>query len=573
MLWVIAANDFSYGGIPTTANLPYYLKEQTMYDPSQHVSTKNIPQTERTPGREDEVENHAGGFVFEVDIWTQLRRFLILGTEGGTYYVSERKQTQKAAGSVIKCIKADGQRVVKEVVEVSQGGRAPKNDPALFVLAMCTNPEWADKDTRRAAFRALPDVARIGTHLFHFAQYMEAFRGWGRLAREAVANWYNSMPLEKLTYQAVKYRQRDGWSHRDLLRLAHPATGDEERNALYKWITKGQIETVHGSMRIVGGYQKAQKAETVKEVVETITEYNLPRECVPTQFLKAPEVWEALLHSGRGMPFNALVRNLGNLSKCGLLKPMSETETHILKIMADTETIKGSRIHPIQALAASATYGEGHGLRGKGEWTPCPKIVDALEDVFYMAFDNVEPTGKRHLLGIDVSGSMASTGWGWGETITMQGVGGITPAMCAAALAMVTLRTEPSHYAMGFATSFRDLQLTPRMRLQEVMAITSSMNFGRTDCALPMVWAKDNRIEVDTFIVYTDNETWAGRVKPNIALQLYRNEMGIDARLIVVGMTATEFSIADPTDAGMMDVVGMDTSVPNMIRQFTLGQI
>ena len=59
-----------------------------------------------------------------------------------------------------------------------------------------------------------------------------------------------------------------------------------------------------------------------------------------------------------------------------------------------------------------------------------------------------------------------------------------------------------------------------------------------------------------------------GSVHPAKALQRYRQEMGIPAKLVVVGMTATEFSIADPNDAGMLDVVGFDTATPNVMNDF-----
>jgi len=84
-----------------------------------------------------------------------------------------------------------------------------------------------------------------------------------------------------------------------------------------------------------------------------------------------------------------------------------------------------------------------------------------------------------------------------------------------------------------------------------------------------MLWAQEQNWAVDTFIVYTDNETWAGRIHPCQALVEYRRHSGIAAKLIVVGMTATEFSIADPKDAGMLDVVGFDTAAPGIIAEFS----
>jgi 60 kDa SS-A/Ro ribonucleoprotein len=50
-----------------------------------------------------------------------------------------------------------------------------------------------------------------------------------------------------------------------------------------------------------------------------------------------------------------------------------------------------------------------------------------------------------------------------------------------------------------------------------------------------------------------------GQMHPSQALDRYRQKTGIPAKLIVVSMTANPFSIADPNDAGMMDVVGFDT--------------
>lgn len=88
-----------------------------------------------------------------------------------------------------------------------------------------------------------------------------------------------------------------------------------------------------------------------------------------------------------------------------------------------------------------------------------------------------------------------------------------------------------------------------------------------------MIYAKDKKIEVDTFIVYTDNETWAGNVHPSHALNNYRRSSGIDAKMIVCGMCANSFTIADPNDAGMMDMAGFDSAAPQVIRSFVLGEI
>ena len=141
-----------------------------------------------TAAKPDLVTNNAAGPSNKIDPWQQLDRFLILGSEGGTYYVGEGKLTLDNAKNVKKLIEEDGVRVVKQCVRISESGRAPKNGPALFVLALAIS--FGDATTKRLVASELHKVARIGTHLFEFVGYATNMRGWGRTLRSAVANWY-----------------------------------------------------------------------------------------------------------------------------------------------------------------------------------------------------------------------------------------------------------------------------------------------------------------------------------------------------------------------------------------------
>ena len=136
---------------------------------------------------------------------------------------------------------------------------------------------------------------------------------------------------------------------------------------------------------------------------------------------------------------------------------------------------------------------------------------------------------------------------------------------------MVTAKTEPAYHLMAFSSTFMPLDIAACSRLSDVIHRTANLPFSGTDCALPMLWAMSSKAEVDTFIVITDNETWAGDIHPCQALRQYREKTGIPAKLVVVGMTATEFTIADPNDAGSLDVVGFDAAAPNVIASFSRG--
>src|SRR6476646_8642109 len=221
------------------------------------LGPRRVPHWAPLPGQ---APNTAGGFAWAVDAWTRLRRFLILGSEGGSYYASEWTLTREIAQAVEECVREDGVRAVAEIVRVSAEGRAPKNDPALYALALAAGS--GDVETRKAALEALPQVARTGTHLFQFTLFVEGFRGWGRSLRRAVGRWYAAQPVDAVAYQAVKYRQRGGVTHRDLLRLAHPAAQvsagnptlavSAEHRGLFEWIVRGG-ET-DGLPRVVEGF-------------------------------------------------------------------------------------------------------------------------------------------------------------------------------------------------------------------------------------------------------------------------------------------------------------------------------
>ncbi len=521
-----------------------------MFNPAKHVSARETPQSEPIFNK-PMVPNSAGGYSFEVDDWTRLDRFLILGSEGGTYYVSENKLTVDNAACVQHCLDADPVRTINRIIEISDSGRAPKNDSAIFALAMA----FAHKNTTNLS-DALAKVCRIGTHLFQFAEMVQSLRGWGRSLRKAVAHWYTEKEPASLAYQVVKYQQRNGWSHRDLLRLAHPKAEGMSDHIL-AWVT-GKVKNPHdsfGGADIIVAFEKAKKATINRDICRLIRDYNLPRECIPTHFLVFSEVWEALLEN---MPLTAMIRNLAIMTRVGLIAPLSDAAGKVVSVLADKAKIKKSRIHPMAVLLALKTYASGHGDKGKNIWNPVPQVMDALDGAFYTAFGNVEITGKRWMLGIDVSGSMSSD------------IAGTSLSCCeaATAMALVTAHTETFHYLHAFADRFRTLPITANSRLHEALAYTRSQNFGGTDCSLPMIYALENHIPVDVFVVLTDSETWAGNIQPCQALVKYREKMGRPAKLIVVGMTSTGFTIADPSDGGMLDVAGFDTSVPNVMADF-----
>ncbi len=536
------------------------------------INRRETPQNEKVPGVKKQKRNNAGGVSFKISKWDYLMRFLILGTEGSTYYVSEKKLTQNNCKNVQKCINKDGKRTVDIITEVSCAGRSANNDAAIFALAMAAS--CSNISTRKYALSKLSSVCRIGTHLFHFVAFVKTMRGFGRGLREAIAHWYTSKSIDKLAYQMLKYQGRDGWTHRDVIRLAHPEPTSKDMNKLFAYAV-GKRDEIPKVSDYAKGMRKLKYAKRPSEGAALIKKYRLTREAVSTNFLKQVSIWEALLEN---MPITALIRNLGKMASMGMHKSFSDTLKLTIAKLSDVEAIKRSKVHPIQIMNAIIIYANGCGFKGTLSWSSNGKIIDALENAFYISFKNVEPSGKNILLALDVSGSM----------IARMNNSMMSCRVASAVLSMVTMRTEQNTGIIGFTGSGRntfdtgqrgrmgdcsvsELAISSKQRLDDVVRSISNLHFGSTDCALPFIYVKEKNIDIDAVIVYTDNETWVGNIHPWQALDQYEQHIGHSVKSIVVGMTATKFSIARHDYPNMLDVVGMDTNTPSVINEFIRG--
>lgn len=326
-------------------------------------------------------------------------------------------------------------------------------------------------------------------------------------------------------------------------------------------------------LRLVWAFEKAKHTEKVSAIVKLITDDKLPHECVPNEFKRHAEVWEALLQS---MPPGAMLRNLNKMTAVGLLTNTSSATKRVREVLGDIEALRRSRIHPMGVLIALKTYAAGRGFKGSLSWSPVGRIVDALDEAFYLSFSTVTPTGKRLCLALDVSGSMSSPVSSTRTLSCREAVG---------ALALVTANVEPAYEMVAFTSGgagcvsfgkgnygwgagITPVSITPRMRLDSVVKKLAKLPMGGTDCALPMRWALKTKTPVDGFVIYTDNESWAGDVHVDQALNDYRQRMSIPAKLVAVALSGDRFSVANPNDAGQMDVVGFDTAAPNVISDF-----
>lgn len=503
-------------------------------------------------------KTHQGGYAFTISPLDRAKRFLILGSEGSFYQTGEALTRENAKVVEALAQSPEATQLIDLIVEVSTSGRAPKQSPGLFALAL-TIATSTDDAVRNYGYQALPRVARTASTLFEFISYFAQFQRLGGPGlHRAIGRWYMDKDLDDLAYQMVKYRSRSGYDHARLLRISKAVKSKErpEISPLLDWaLGKG----VRGgdAPALIKGYERA-KVAPLRNIPGIIHGYGLTWEMVPSEALSDSRVWEALLDTPGSLPLGALVRQLPRLTHLGVIPAIGGRLAEIEDRLTDPHAIKRARLHPINLLIARQAYVSGKGRHFN--WAPVPRVTAALEAAFYASFGTVEPTGKRWMLALDVSGSM-----GWfkvSESIPL------TPAEISAVMAMVIARTEREHIFTAFSTNFVQVGITPTMTFGEVISALNRIPMGGTDLSLPMRAATEHCMEIDAFAVYTDNETGVGRTHPFEALQEYRKASGINAKMIVNAMTATRFSVADPRDAGSLDIAGFDSATPAVMAEF-----
>ncbi|XP_062577419.1 RNA-binding protein RO60-like [Saccostrea cucullata] len=568
---------------------------------------------QRDPISKQQVQNAVDRFVFPSlasDLEEELVRFLRLGHSTNAYSSGSRDLNTMDADCVLELIRNEkGPRAVEIIKEFSEVHQAYKQDYIIYALAICCRS--SDPNTKRAGYGILSDVCKIPTHLFKFVDFCQKISkeqsklkesGWGRAHRKAISNWYikyadEEKHLTLMAYHLTKYRRREGWTHRDVIRKAHlkidkdfpkfvnnrlyPALkylvmvavkGKKFADANEFTIEQKRLEGFESSVlaKVMNYIEQVDEArrydpEDVAGIRGLILRHKLAREQIPTLFLKHKEVWNALL---RHMPMTAMFRNLGKMSVLECLTEDSFEKQLVLSKIQNEELIVSSSIHPMTFMVALNQYKEGKSANGKRKWPVLESVMNALRGGLHISLKCIPPTDKRILLAFGASQSM---------TKKCIGVPSLSALEASAFMIMIMAKRERACETLVF-TSNECQPLTVEADDNENDIVNRLMSFGSsetTDGSMPIKYARSNRKYFDAFVIITDSDTTSGNVHPSEAFKTYcetvKSKGERRPRLVVCDMISPSVTIGDPTDLNTLNISGFDHNVPRIINDFIRG--
>jgi 60 kDa SS-A/Ro ribonucleoprotein len=504
--------------------------------------------------KEEMFISHSGAALFKQDKWSFLRRCLVTGTSSNFYYAGKFQLTSDFAAVVEECAKEDANRCAAVIKEVSYEGIAVRVDSCIFALLVLS------KFAPQQFLEIATCVIRTQSHFHLFMSFVKGgYRGMGKTIQTFGKNWFQNKKTSWLSYQAIKYPQRNGFSVRDELRLFHPKTDEPDRDALFSYVVGKDKSTDYSTLETIKAYEWLKANPNPANAIKMIEEYNLSHEMVAPLGVMSNEVWSVLFQS---MPLGATIRNLANLSSHEVFDTPANLRL-LKKKLTDKDELKRARIHPFDLLLANKVYRSGKGVKSEKTWVVKNSVALAIEEALMSRFDTLESTGQTYFFAIDVSHSMSSP---------IEPSRLITCAEVATTMALASAKAETDCYIYGFKNVLTDLGIFSTDSFSDALRKASKQNFGSTNAGVVFEFATKKKLHVDTFVFFTDGESFGGQQNFQL-LDDYRKKVNRKARAVYCTLAPYRGGLNDPKDPGSLSIEGFDPTAVRLIQDFSQGNI
>lgn len=446
-----------------------------------------------------DAENEAGGPAYQLEPKHALAQLTATGCFRDTYYAVSEAQLDELLALIAQI--DDNVFLAKLAVYARQQAFMKDMPSALLAVLSKRDPQLMHQ-----VFDRVVDNGRMLRTLLQMIRSGQFGRkSLSYSLQRAFQRWLNEASVGKLLSASIGDRP----SLRDVLRLARPTPKDNQRRALFGWLTNKEVEKwapateadLPEQVQRLIAYRKAESAEPQALIVDNLSiRWDLLADAA-----RGPLVWKAI---ARQMGPQALRMNLNTLLRRGAFHFENGATDYamvdyVAGRIADPADVLRSRQFPYQFFAAQLNADE----------TMPQKIRAALNQAAEIACGNVPELPGPVLIGLDTSGSMHAP-------VTGSCRLGFTTAMrfvdVAALFAAAILRRNPDSVVVPFDSEAYEAKVDPQDTVLSLSERLAQYGGGNTDCSLPLV-AANTRYRSRRFagvVLVSDSQSWVYAGQP-----------------------------------------------------------
>ncbi len=502
-----------------------------------------------------DARNAAGGRAYKYEPKHALAQLAATGTFNGVFYANAQTQLDELRTLINQ---VDDNRFLAQLAVYARERACMKDMPAALLVTLSTR----DTELLHRVFDRVVDNGRVLRTMFQMIRSGQFGRtGLSSSLQRAFQRWLNEASVGKLLSASIG----NDPSLRDVLRLARPTPVDNARRALFGWLTDKELAKwapateadLPAQVQALMAYRGAEIEQEQAAIVEGLS----VRWDLLADAAKGPLVWRAI---ARQMGPQALRMNLNTLLRHDVFKDYALID-EVANRLVDKEAIRRSRQFPYQFLAA---------YLNASDQIP-HKITKALHEAAEIACGNVPELSGPVVIGLDTSGSMASSVTGWQHRSSYSKMRCVD---VAALFAAAVLRRNPDSVVIPFDTRAYNVRIDPADSILSLSERLAKYGGGGTDCSIPLREA-NVRLGQRAFagcVLVSDNESWVGTGRNGstgvmTAWQTFaqnQRRLGVaDPKLVCIDIQPYGSSQATERD-DILNIGGFSDAVFNVVTSF-----
>ena len=441
--------------------------------------------------------NEAGGVAYKLDAKHALAQLAATGCFNGVFYAQASQQLDALKQLVDQ---VDDNEYLAKLAVYARERAFMKDMPAALLVVLSTH----DTKLMHQVFDRVVDNGRVLRTVFQMVRSGQfGRRSLSSSLQRAFQRWLNDASVGKLLSASIG----NDPSLRDILRMARPTPPDNERRALYGWLTSKEVDkwapAVHADLPVqvnrLEAYRRADSPGAQANLVNQLpVRWDLLADAA-----QGPVVWKAI---ARQMGPQALRMNLNTLLRHEVLSTRRADRAMVDEVaerLANADDIRRSRQMPYQYLAAYLNASPD-----------VPQTIKAaLAKAAEIACGNIPKLPGPVVIGLDTSGSMHSPVTGY------RGRGATSKVRCvdvAALFAAAILRNNPDSVVVPFDTQAYNAPIDPQDSILSLTRRLALYGGGGTDCSIPLREANTRyrHREFAGVVLVSDNESWIYQGRP-----------------------------------------------------------